>query len=53
MWKQQSCTTAAVIAVLKMNQHARLQYAYLVAESSKQLNNKKKSINKKALTSSN
>lgn len=51
MWKQQSCTTAAVIAVLKMNQHARLQYAYLVAKSSKQLN--KKIINRKALTSSN
>lgn len=47
MWKQQSCTTAAVIAVLKMNQHARLQYAYLVAESSKQLNNKKKALIRK------
>lgn len=38
MWKQQSRRIAArLIAVLKMNQHAELQYAYLGAESSKQL----------------
>ncbi len=42
---------AGLIAVLKMNQHARHQYAYLGAESSKQLNIK--IINRKALTSSN
>lgn len=41
MWKQQSCRGAAgLIAVLKMNQRAQLQYAYLGAESSKQLNKK-------------
>lgn len=42
---------ASLIAVLKMNQHAQLQYAYLGAESSKQHNIK--IINRKALASGN
>ena len=37
-WRQENCTTAPAIAVVKMNQRPQLQYVYPAAESVKQLN---------------